>query len=86
MVGWLYTIQVHVGLLSFYTAVLEIPIWNVFIVTKKLNKEFVSNLDPRVRVPDQLSGTCLFGLDSILLLDVGLTENKGFKYIVEAMF
>ena len=40
----------------------------------------------RVRVPEQLWGTCLFGLESIKLSKVGLTQNISFQYIVEAMF
>ena len=41
---------------------------------------------PRVRVPEQLLGTCLFGLESTKLLCVGLTQNISFQNLVEAKF
>ena len=40
----------------------------------------------RVEVPEQLSGTGLFGLESTKLLCVGLIQNVSFQYVVEAKF
>jgi len=55
-------------------------------VVEEVQENIKEELEERVRVPEQLSGTWLFGLESTKLLCVGLTQNISFQYIVEAMF
>ena len=53
---------------------------------KKLVDENKIELEKRVRVIEQLSGSCLFGLEITTLLGVGVTQNISCQNIVKAMF